>query len=143
MGTYPHDLTKPALNCTHHVDAIDTPPIRSAQAVHTALTSLFKGKHVVEFGTRNGDGAICFAQVAKTFVAIEKSESYCKVNPVWGPMCPRGPRYGRSGAGDHFVGLGTGSVCREPNRQKTVSAVTRRHQLCYYPGQVLYLERAA
>ena len=29
------------------------------------------------------------------------------VNPVWGPMCPWGPSYGRfGGAGGHFVGWG-------------------------------------
>ena len=51
------------------------------------------------------------------------------VDPVWGPMCPWGPGYGRSGGGwGPFRCLGTGLVCREPNLQKTVSAVTRRHR---------------
>ena len=39
------------------------------------------------------------------------------VNPVWGPMCPRGPRYRRSGGGGlggHFVGWGPVLFVRDP-----------------------------
>ena len=58
------------------------------------------------------------------------------VNPVRGPTCPWDPRYGRFGGGwGPFRRLGTGCVCWEPNRQKTVSSLTRRHRSVF--GNVL------
>ena len=51
------------------------------------------------------------------------------LNPVWGPMCPLGPGYGRFlGGWGPFRQLGAGFVCQGPNPQKTVSAVTQRHR---------------
>ena len=35
---------------------LDAPPVRSPQAVHTALLRHVRGKRLVEFGTRTGDG---------------------------------------------------------------------------------------
>ena len=43
------------------VQPVDAHPYRSPQSVHTALLQHFRGKQVVEFGTRNGDGLSCFA----------------------------------------------------------------------------------
>ena len=41
------------------------------------------------------------------------------VNPVWGPMCPWGPRYGRFGeAGGHFVGWGPVLWVRDRTEKK-------------------------
>ena len=42
---------------------MDTSPIRSPQAVHGLLATYFFAKHLVEVGTRTGDGMACFAQV--------------------------------------------------------------------------------
>ena len=52
-------------------------PIRSAQAVHTSLARRFRGKTIVEIGTRNGDGMHCFAQAARHATAIEMDKRYC------------------------------------------------------------------
>lgn len=56
---------------------IDASPIRSPQAVHTALLKYFRGKEISEIGTRNGDGMLCFASVASRAVAIELDPAYC------------------------------------------------------------------
>ena len=56
---------------------VDVYPIRSPQAVHSLLASMFAGKNVVEIGTRHGDGMDCFAQVAHRATAIEMDRSYC------------------------------------------------------------------
>ena len=46
------------------------------------------------------------------------------VNPVWGPMCPWGPGYGRLGGGwGPLRRLGTGFVGQGPSREKIVLAV--------------------
>ena len=51
------------------------------------------------------------------------------VTPVWGPMCPWGPGYGRFGGGwGSFRWLGTGSVCQGSSEKIIVSAVTRRQR---------------
>ena len=65
------------MNCTASVVPVDTSPIRSPQAVHTALAQRFAGRSIVEIGTRNGDGMACFARVARSAVAIELSQPYC------------------------------------------------------------------
>ena len=57
---------------------VDSAPIRSPQAVHSALAYRFAGHDVVEIGTRNGDGIDCFAQVARSARAIELSKPYCE-----------------------------------------------------------------
>ena len=67
-----------ATNCSLIVPSpVDSSPIRSPQAVHTALAQLFVGKSLIEIGTRNGDGMFCFAKVASSAVAIEYSKPYC------------------------------------------------------------------
>ena len=65
------------MNCTVAVVPVDSSPIRSPQAVHTSLARRFAGRSIVEIGTRNGDGMACFAQVARSAVAIELSRPYC------------------------------------------------------------------
>jgi len=67
------------LECERLVpDPVDAPPMRSPQAVHSALLPRVTGKDLVEIGTRNGDGISCFAQVARRATAIELSPAYCK-----------------------------------------------------------------
>ena len=65
-------------NCSTTVSPVDWPPIRSPQAVHTALAPFFVQKEIVEIGTRNGDGMACFARVAKNATAIELDKNYCE-----------------------------------------------------------------
>ena len=60
------------------VQPVDAHPYRSPQSVHTALLQHFRGKQVVEFGTRNGDGLSCFATVARSAQAIEFEPKYCR-----------------------------------------------------------------
>ena len=57
---------------------IDSPPIRSPQAVHSFLVERIAGKDLVEIGTRNGDGMNCFTHYAKHATAIEIAPRYCK-----------------------------------------------------------------
>ena len=66
------------MNCSLLVKPVDVSPIRSPQALHTALLPLFKNKDLVEIGTRNGDGMECFAHVTKSAKAIEYHDSYCQ-----------------------------------------------------------------
>ena len=66
-------------NCTRLIDdPVDSHPVRSPQAVHSAITRHLAGVELVEIGTRGGDGMACFAQVAKTAVAVEMDEKACK-----------------------------------------------------------------
>ena len=68
------------INCTNRVVPVDAAPIRSPQRVHSYLANQrFSGKDIVEIGTRNGDGMACFAQVAKSAVAIEFDKPYCDI----------------------------------------------------------------
>ena len=67
-----------ALNCTKAVPTpVDVAPVRTPQALHTALLKHVADKDIIEIGTRNGDGMACFAQVAKRAVAIEVNSQYC------------------------------------------------------------------
>lgn len=71
--------TTPMINCSVVVpEPIDTSPIRSPQAVHTVLAHHFRGRSVVEIGTRNGDGMACFSRVASHATAVEMSREYCE-----------------------------------------------------------------
>jgi hypothetical protein len=56
---------------------VDAAPIRSPQAVHTVLAQHFAGKHVLEFGTRHGDGIACFAHKTLSAVAVEMDSESC------------------------------------------------------------------
>ena len=68
----------PAFDCSAMVTAtVDVPPIRSPQAVHSALARRFYNTSIVEIGTRNGDGIDCFARVASAATAVEISTAYC------------------------------------------------------------------
>ena len=43
------------------------------------------------------------------------------VNPVWGPMCPWGPSYGRlGGGGGHFFGWGLVLSVRDQTEEKKI-----------------------
>lgn len=66
------------MNCSTLVRPVDVSPIRSPQAVHTALLPIFQDKNLVEIGTRNGDGMECYAHVAKSAKAIEHQTQYCR-----------------------------------------------------------------
>ena len=41
---------------------MDSPPMRSPQAVHSIIARRVVGKSIAEIGTRNGDGMACFAR---------------------------------------------------------------------------------
>ena len=58
-------------------EPIDVAPIRSPQEVHSVIGSLLKGKRLVELGTRNGDGVMCFARIAASTAAVEYDDDYC------------------------------------------------------------------
>ena len=47
--------------------------------MHSVLASRFHGLDVVEIGTHGGDGMNCFAQVAKSAVAIELDPRPCEL----------------------------------------------------------------
>ena len=57
----------------------DISPLRSSQALHSALAKKFVDRNVVEIGTRSGDTVNCYAQIANRTVAIEMNRNYCKV----------------------------------------------------------------
>ena len=49
-----------SVDCTELVPhPVDVVPMRSAQAVHSALATRFRHKDIVEIGTRNGDVCSC------------------------------------------------------------------------------------
>ena len=85
------------IDCSSVVSPIDTPPIRSPLAVHTALARRISGKRLVEIGTRNGDGMDCFARVSSKATAVEMSVPYCK------RLRRRARALRASGAGDFKV----------------------------------------
>ena len=67
------------VDCAALVQPTDWPPVRSPQAVHSALAELLRGTDTVEIGTRNGDGMRCFARGTRSAVAIELNQQYCAV----------------------------------------------------------------
>ena len=69
----------PQINCTVAItDPVDAHPVRSPQAVHSAVARHSVGQQLVEIGTRSGDGMACFAQVAKSAIAVEMDPPACK-----------------------------------------------------------------
>ena len=65
-------------SCAVLVDRpVDAAPIRSPQAVHTAILPHLVGKSLVEIGTRNGDGMSCFVRAASSAIAVDRSAAYC------------------------------------------------------------------
>lgn len=72
-----HSANEP-IDCAALVRPIDPVPVRSPQRVHSMLAAQFAGKSIVEIGTRNGDGMMCFSRLARSAFAIEYDESYCK-----------------------------------------------------------------
>lgn len=99
MGAALAALAAPAhaINCSQVVTPLDVSPARSPLAVHTFLAERFAGKRVVEIGTRNGDGMDCFARRARSAVAIEYSEPYCRKLEL------RAQRLAADGAGNFSV----------------------------------------
>ena len=67
------------VDCSQLVAPIDRSPQRSPQAVHSVLASRFHGLDMVEIGTHGGDGMNCFAQVARSAVAIEVDPRPCEL----------------------------------------------------------------
>ena len=67
------------VDCSQLVAPVDRSPQRSPQAVHSVLASRFHGLDVVEIGTHGGDGMNCFAQVARSAVAIELDPRPCEL----------------------------------------------------------------
>ena len=65
------------IDCASIVKPVDWPPIRSPQAVHSAVAELLRKTDAVEIGTRNGDGMRCFARITRSAVAIEIESRYC------------------------------------------------------------------
>lgn len=57
---------------------VDVSPVRSPQAVHTVIASLLATKTVVEIGSRNGDGVMCFARAARATSVVEYDKAYCE-----------------------------------------------------------------
>ena len=66
------------IDCSALVNPIDPSPVRSPQQVHSMLAAQFAGKSIVEIGTRNGDGMMCFSRLARSATAIEYDPAYCK-----------------------------------------------------------------
>ena len=67
------------IDCSAAVRPVDAVPLRSPQAVHSVLaTEYFAGKHIVEIGTRNGDGISCFSKTAASAIAFEAKKTYCQ-----------------------------------------------------------------
>ena len=56
---------------------VDASPIRSPQAVHSAMLRHLANRTIVEVGTRNGDGISCFSHFTAGAVAIEFAPEYC------------------------------------------------------------------
>ena len=65
-------------DCTHLTKPKDISPKRSPQVVHTLLAWYFKGKDVVEAGTRVGDGLDCWARATNSSTGMEIDGRYCK-----------------------------------------------------------------
>ena len=72
-----HGKRKQLPDCAAAVAPVDATPIRSPQAVHTAMLPHIAGKELVEIGTRNGDGMTCFSRVTRSAIAVELSRPYC------------------------------------------------------------------
>ena len=68
-----------SFDCSQLVAPVDRSPQRSPQAVHSVLASRFHGLDMVEIGTHGGDGMNCFAQVARSAVAIEVDPRPCEL----------------------------------------------------------------
>ena len=66
------------IDCAAAVSPVDFTPVRSPQAVHSLLANHhFHGRDVIEFGSRRGDGMMCFAQIARSALAIEMDPTQC------------------------------------------------------------------
>ena len=77
-NVFPSRPPPPPIDCENVVSKpADHYPDRSPQAVHSAIANIVRGHDLVEIGTQQGDGMNCFAQFARSAVAIEKSEEHC------------------------------------------------------------------
>ena len=66
------------LNCSS-LTPMDMSPKRSPLAVHNLLSAVFSGRHVVEAGTRYGDGLNCWGRTARSAIGMEYDKAFCKV----------------------------------------------------------------
>ena len=94
------------INCTALVRPRDASPIRSPQNIHSWLSERFAGLDIVEIGTRNGDGMACFAQTARTAIAVEIDKPYCEI------LRRRATRLVRKGTGNFTV------VCEDYRKRR-------------------------
>ena len=66
------------MNCTKIVSRpVDVSPIRSPQALHTALLPQLRDRNVAEIGFRSGDDALCYAHVVNSLKAIDIDKRSC------------------------------------------------------------------
>ncbi len=65
------------MNCSD-ISPIDHVPVRSPQAVHTALLPHLAGKDVVEIGTRRGDDVACYVNYTRTLKIFEIDKKNCR-----------------------------------------------------------------
>jgi hypothetical protein len=69
------------ISCSAAVRPVDAVPIRSPQAVHSVLANeYFAGKHMVEIGTRNGDGISCFSKTAASSIRLSRPRHLIAAN---------------------------------------------------------------
>ena len=66
------------MNCTNIVSRpVDVCPIRSPQALHTALLPQLRGRNVAEIGFRSGDDVLCYTHVVQFLKAIDIEKRNC------------------------------------------------------------------
>eukprot|EP00966_Prymnesium_polylepis_P100684 2331868-Prymnesium_polylepis.1 len=58
---------------------MDISPKRSPQKVHSLLATEFRGRDVVEAGSRVGDGLLCWARTARRATGIEVDAHACRI----------------------------------------------------------------
>ena len=62
------------LNCSLLVKPMDMSP----KLVHAFLSAVFRGRDVVEVGSRLGDGLHCWSRTARSSIGVEDEHEYCK-----------------------------------------------------------------
>lgn len=69
---------RPPTICEKLVKPLDALPLRAPQRVHSMLWSQLQGKDIVEIGAHSGDGMMCYARGARSAIAVEPDQKYCK-----------------------------------------------------------------
>lgn len=67
------------VDCATVVTPRDPPVLRSPQEVHSYLSKRFAGRHVVEIGSRYGDGMSCFGRRTASLTIFEGAKEYCPI----------------------------------------------------------------